>query len=160
MMLKRRKQTIYIYCSLHFQLKYKIVGYSNIGSILFVVLSNHAGTSMVLGSLLLVLGSFVASRKLHNRLLECLLGAPISWYYTTSVGKICSRFGSDLNRIDMVFASHNQTVLNVLCSCGGAFLVVIVVVPVSIPLVLPLVLLFGIINVSMWPIRALGHLGS
>ncbi|QRW27528.1 ABC transporter transmembrane region [Rhizoctonia solani] len=47
-----------------------------------------------------VLGSARASRRIHDRLIKAVLGAPLRWLDSTPVGRIIARFTQDIRCID------------------------------------------------------------
>ncbi|KNE73339.1 hypothetical protein AMAG_17563 [Allomyces macrogynus ATCC 38327] len=68
--------------------------------------------------------SMAASTKLHDVLLERVLGAPISWFDSVPVGRLVNRFSKDIQTIDReVIWSLMGTAW-----CGASVLITIVVV--------------------------------
>ncbi|KAI0889275.1 abc transporter [Annulohypoxylon maeteangense] len=45
-------------------------------------------------------GGWKAAKTMHERLVTAILGAPISWYDNTPVGRIINRFGVDIQSMD------------------------------------------------------------
>ncbi|KAI1206479.1 abc transporter [Annulohypoxylon truncatum] len=45
-------------------------------------------------------GGWKAAKTMHERLVSAILGAPISWYDNTPVGRIINRFGVDIQSLD------------------------------------------------------------
>ncbi|KAJ7041095.1 P-loop containing nucleoside triphosphate hydrolase protein [Mycena alexandri] len=75
-----------------------------------------------------------ASRILFKRLLISVVGATFRFHDTTPQGRILSRFGSDLNTIDMRIAASLQE-LNT--SLGGFFVSILTVIVVFPPFLVP-----------------------
>ena len=53
-----------------------------------------------LHTVMFLIGSFVASRKLHKQLLSTILGAPLRFFEVTPLGRVLNRFSKDLSSID------------------------------------------------------------
>jgi len=47
-----------------------------------------------------VFGSIRASRKIHNMLLDAILGTTLRWLDSTPIGRIVSRFTQDIRNVD------------------------------------------------------------
>ncbi|KAI0900117.1 abc transporter [Annulohypoxylon nitens] len=45
-------------------------------------------------------GGWKAAKTMHERLVTAILGAPISWYDNTPIGRIINRFGVDIHSLD------------------------------------------------------------
>jgi ABC-type multidrug transport system fused ATPase/permease subunit len=56
--------------------------------------------SMNLQTFIILVGSLVASRKLHNTLLSKVLGSPLRFFEITPIGRILNRFSKDIENID------------------------------------------------------------
>lgn len=63
------------------------------------------------GSLLLSIGGLRAAETMHNISLTVILRSPSAFFDTTPVGRILSRFGSDVNTIDMSLPQHIRQAL-------------------------------------------------
>jgi ABC-type multidrug transport system fused ATPase/permease subunit len=56
---------------------------------------------ILVGSLLFTIGGFRASQAIHKDTMSRMLQAPYSWYQDTPVGRITSRFTTDLGLVDI-----------------------------------------------------------
>ncbi|KAF0506686.1 P-loop containing nucleoside triphosphate hydrolase protein [Gigaspora margarita] len=70
------------------------------------------------------MGSLVASRKLHNDMLDKILSATIRFYDTTPIGRILNRFSKDMETIDQNFS---PVVMFLLYSCHATASVILVI---------------------------------
>lgn len=82
-----------------------------------------------------------ASLKMHSRLLESVLAAPVSFFDVTPLGRIVNRFSSDMATIDEVLAGSISQATNSLFSVFGALVaialatngvLVILLIPLSV----------------------------
>jgi ABC-type multidrug transport system fused ATPase/permease subunit len=58
--------------------------------------------SMNMQTFIILFGSLVASRKLHNTLLSKVLGSPLRFFEITPIGRILNRFSKDIENIDNI----------------------------------------------------------
>ena len=66
--------------------------------------------SMALVSAILInIGSLVASKKMHEDMLENVLHMPIRFFENTPVGRIVNRFSSDMRTLDKVSLDYCST---------------------------------------------------
>jgi len=67
------------------------------------------------GSLLYAVGGYNASQKVHHDTLSRILRAPFSWFQDTPMGRITSRFTTDLGTVDfdLSFSMDNTSQLGV-----------------------------------------------
>lgn len=68
---------------------YSLIGFSSVFCVMF-------------GWISLINGNVSASKRLHERLLQNILHAPMSFFDTTPLGRILNRFSKDMDVIDIV----------------------------------------------------------
>ena len=61
-----------------------------------------------LNSLVYQNGAWNAARKMHQRLVQSVLKAPLSWYDTISIGRITNRFSRDIHSMDSLLADLSK----------------------------------------------------
>ena len=92
-------------------------------------------------------GGLSASRELHNGMLRNIMACPMSFFETTPVGRIVTRFSSDIDVVDWFADTLKQFV-----ECSFAFVIVPVAICFTIPwfliTTLPLLGLFILLDVS------------
>jgi len=83
-----------------------------------------------------------ASFTLHNRMLNAVLGSPMSFFDTTPIGRVLNRFSGDIMQLDLLF----PRLFEIWAYLGGMTAVVIVVAGIIVPYILPasIALLIGV----------------
>lgn len=78
----------------------------------------------LLSAALYALFCVLASRHLHNRLVDRVLHAKTSFFDTNPLGRILNRFGKDVDQVDMLLPIAMQDVLNVGAMVLGALVTI------------------------------------
>ncbi|CAG2067066.1 unnamed protein product, partial [Timema podura] len=94
----------------------------------------------VLATLSISIGTIIAARILHSRLLRNVLRLPQSTFDTTPTGRILNRFSSDINTLDVMFPMvlrfcipHLYRLIAILCVISFSTpIFIVVIIPVSI----------------------------
>lgn len=76
--------------------------------------------------------TYIAARRLHNRMLRAVLRAPMSWFDATPTGRVLNRFSKDQQVIDQELPD----VVSDLLLCGISTVVKLVVITVAAPVFL------------------------
>ncbi|KAF8594046.1 hypothetical protein BDV93DRAFT_529547 [Ceratobasidium sp. AG-I] len=76
-----------------------------------------------------VLGSIRASRRIHERLIKSILGAPLRWLDSTPVGRIIARFTQDMRAIDGSLPNELRSLMDMTIQLMSRFIAVIVFSP-------------------------------
>ncbi|CAM9598026.1 unnamed protein product, partial [Phaeothamnion confervicola] len=84
----------------------------------------------------------VGSERLHRRLLDSVLGAPMAFFQRTSGGRIVSRFASDMDSVDLVIPTMLASSADAVLSMLAAVCVVVVAAPGAALLVGPVALAY------------------
>lgn len=58
------------------------------------------------------MATLVASTRLHNTMLHCIMHAPLCFFDTTPIGRILSRFSSDIETVDDEFCELFQFIID------------------------------------------------
>ncbi|QRW00074.1 ABC transporter transmembrane region [Ceratobasidium sp. AG-Ba] len=77
-----------------------------------------------------VLGSVRASRRIHNILVEYVLGAPLRWLDSTPIGRIVARFTHDMRAIDGSIPNYLEGLINQSIRIMGRLVAVLVFSPI------------------------------
>jgi ABC-type multidrug transport system fused ATPase/permease subunit len=93
----------------------------------------------------LVLSSLVAARKLHNRMLESVLRAPISFFHVNPLGRILNRFAKDTGEIDRTIAWYLNVLLAAVFELLSTFVLIGFVNTIALWAILPLLLVFNMV---------------
>lgn len=100
-------------------------------------------------SLLLSQIQLSASLYMHSRLLQRVLGAPVSFFDTTPIGRIINRFSSDLSTIDEMVPQTISQFTNSFFGCLGALVAIAIVTNGAfIVLMIPLTVIYNSIQLA------------
>eukprot|EP00041_Stephanoeca_diplocostata_P028197 m.790864 g.790864 ORF g.790864 m.790864 type:complete len:1581 (+) comp23327_c0_seq3:295-5037(+) len=103
-------------------------------------------TLMFFAAITLAFGAIAAANKLHTRMLDKVMRAPMSWFDTTPMGRIVNRFSQDVYTIDEMIPRTLSSFL----SCLFQVLATVVVVSISsyffLAAVVPLAIMFYLIQ--------------
>ena len=127
------------------------VDQSHPGTMFYISVYGLFGLSLItvlnLQTLVTLYGSLIASRSLHGKLLDNVLGAPLRFFEVTPIGRILNRFSKDIENIDTYvmeyFVIFVQKVIQVLT--------ILVVISSVIPPFLFVV--FPVFFIYMWVAR-------
>ena len=93
------------------------------------------------------LGTVVASRNLHNNLLDKILHAPMSFFDTTPLGRILNRFSRDLDVIDSNVPVFLRGWLFNIAPLLSTVIIITYSSPIFLAVLFPLGLLYYLIQV-------------
>ncbi|KAH7340934.1 hypothetical protein B0J17DRAFT_716110 [Rhizoctonia solani] len=65
-----------------------------------------------------VLGSVRAARRIHDRLIKAVLGAPLRWLDSTPIGRVIARFTQDIRCVDGSLPNEFQNLVDMTSSCS------------------------------------------
>ncbi|KAI8803966.1 P-loop containing nucleoside triphosphate hydrolase protein [Cladochytrium replicatum] len=102
-----------------------------------------------------VLGSFAASKRLHERMLSRVLNAPLSFFSVTPIGRIINRFSNDMATLDIETMFTVEATLDHVTQAPTMILdttVVIVVWAITVTV------LWFVLQVYMWVVQ--GYLSA
>ncbi len=94
------------------------------------------------------LGTISASRNLHNRLLDKILHAPMSFFDTTPLGRIMNRFSRDLDVIDSNIPMYLRGWLFSIAPLVMTIVIVTYSSPIFLALLIPLGIIYYLIQAS------------
>ncbi|CAE6498063.1 unnamed protein product, partial [Rhizoctonia solani] len=77
-----------------------------------------------------VLGSIRAARRIHDRLIKAVLGAPLRWLDSTPIGRVIARFTQDIRCIDGSLPNEFQNLIDITIMLLSRFISVIVFSPI------------------------------
>eukprot|EP00002_Diphylleia_rotans_P023662 TRINITY_DN4654_c0_g1_i15.p1 TRINITY_DN4654_c0_g1~~TRINITY_DN4654_c0_g1_i15.p1 ORF type:complete len:1232 (+),score=276.19 TRINITY_DN4654_c0_g1_i15:43-3738(+) len=108
-----------------------------------------SGVSMVftfLRNLMLVFACLSASRAMHNRMLRRIVGAPVSFFDVTPIGRIINRFSGDISQIDETIPNSIQALLTQFFLLVGVLSVQISVSPFFAAMLLPVMYIYYVVQ--------------
>jgi len=107
------------------------------------------GIAILIASWMLCFGGVKASKELHKNMLDKLLGAPLSWFESTSSGRIMSRFSGDLSKVDMILSLAVDNTIQIVCTLLVMLGVICYAVPFMVIVVTLVFVLFGFLIVAV-----------
>jgi len=109
----------------------------------FGVLVAVSGVLICIRDAILAFAELKASSALHNRMLESLFRAPVSFFDTTPVGRIINRFSADQDTLDVALPRNLNSLYNCVCTVLST---VITIVAITWPFVVVLIPLTYVFN--------------
>ncbi|XP_067675287.1 multidrug resistance-associated protein 1-like [Haliotis asinina] len=83
-----------------------------------------------------------AGRTLHHQLLQNVLTSPMSFYDTTPIGRIMSRFSGDLGAVDIDMTNTLDGWLNGMGNVVGGLIMICYVAPSALAAIIPMLFVF------------------
>lgn len=103
---------------------------------------------VLFGAIAMALGSRIASRHLHQRMLVNIMHSPMSFFETTPQGRIMNRFSKDISGIDDMVPRTLVNFFRTLLTVLGAMFTISFVTPIFLAVIIPLGALY--IFVQVW----------
>ena len=89
----------------------------------------------------------VASKGLHNALLEGVLRSPTTFFDTTPLGRVLNRFSSDIYMIDIAIPRSISEFFSVLFKFIGIIITIAVATPLFVVTLVPLGIIYLFVQV-------------
>lgn len=86
--------------------------------------------------------ALVASRKLHASMLKSVLHAPMSFFDTTPIGRIISRFSRDVSVLDELLPQFFQQMLSTLLNLIANYIFIGVILPLFFAAAIPVTIFY------------------
>ena len=102
---------------------------------------------VLFASIALALGSKIASRQLHQRMLVNIMHSPMSFFETTPQGRIMNRFSKDISGIDDMVPRTLITFIRTFFGVTGAIFTISFATPIFLAVIVPLGALYIFIQV-------------
>ena len=107
------------------------------------------GTLGLLQSLFVMAGTLTmsiitlnAAYQLHSTMLMRIMRSPMSFFETTPLGRILSRFAKDIDYVDMQIPMNVRTLLNTGTSVVGTVIAMVTAMPIFIVVIIPVSLVY------------------
>ena len=101
---------------------------------------------VILATTIIVLVLMNAAYQLHNKMVACLLRAPLSFHATNPVGRIMNRFSQDINNLDELLPHNFITLCMLIPRATAIFVLASITNVILIPLGLVTLLAFFFIS--------------
>eukprot|EP00932_Pfiesteria_piscicida_P023044 SRR837773.9781.p1 GENE.SRR837773.9781~~SRR837773.9781.p1 ORF type:complete len:635 (-),score=114.66 SRR837773.9781:151-2055(-) len=108
----------------------------------YVITSMAAFLGIILTSSMFRTTALRASRAFHKQMLTNLLLLPTSFYDTTPIGRVTSRFSKDIYIVDEQLVSTLMMYFNTLCRVIATIVVISIATPWFLAVVVPLLLIY------------------
>ena len=123
---------------------------------------------VLLQALALATGTIIASRHLHQRMLDNIMRSPMSFFETTPQGRIMNRFSKDISGIDDMVPRSVSSFLRTFFAVIASIFTISFATPIFLVIIVPLGVLYVFIQVChrllcyvLWwdiiPLRCLFH---
>jgi len=99
-------------------------------------------------ALAMAVGSRIASRHLHQRMLVNIMHSPMSFFETTPQGRIMNRFSKDISGIDDMVPRSLTSFLRTFLAVIGTMFAITFATPIFVAVIVPLGALYFFIQVS------------
>ena len=87
-----------------------------------------------------------ASKGLHDRMLKSVLRAPLTFFDTTPIGRIISRFSRDINILDELLPQYFQQMLTTVLNLVGSYIFIGVILPLFFAAAVPITIFYFILQ--------------
>jgi len=102
---------------------------------------------IIMSTLLLNFACLRGSKLLHNRMLDRVLRAPVSWFNTTPSGRIINRFSKDIDTVDLTIRFNVRLLMVVALRSVTSLILISVGSVYSLILIVPIVLLYFLFQI-------------
>lgn len=102
--------------------------------------------SVMLRSVWFLSLALVASRKLHSTMLKSVLHAPLTFFDTTPIGRIISRFARDVSVLDELLPQYFQQMMSTLLNLLGSYIYIGVELPLFFSVAIPVTFLYFVLQ--------------
>ncbi|KAF8030767.1 hypothetical protein BT93_D0065 [Corymbia citriodora subsp. variegata] len=110
--------------------------------LIYALLSFGQVIMMLTNAYWLIISSLRAAKRLHDSMLQSILGAPMLFFHTNPIGRIINRFAKDLGNIDRDVARFVNLFMGQLCQLLSTFVLIGIVSTISLWAIMPLLILF------------------
>ncbi|XP_030479473.1 ABC transporter C family member 12 [Cannabis sativa] len=109
---------------------------------IYALISFGQVTMTLSNSILVIICSLHAAKRLHNTMLHSILRAPMLFFHSNPTGRIINRFSKDIMGIDQSIANHMKSFLSQIWLLLSTFALIGVVSTISLWAIMPLMILF------------------
>ncbi|XP_072027512.1 ATP-binding cassette sub-family C member 9-like [Amphiura filiformis] len=113
----------------------------------YAALSVSSIVMSTISSVVILLSTLYAARRLHNKMLFNIMHAPMRFFDTTPIGRVLNRFSSDTNVMDMRLGGTVSSFFRFALSCLSAIIVNAIVSPYFIIAIIPIAALYILLMV-------------
>ncbi|XP_054157840.1 multidrug resistance-associated protein 1-like isoform X1 [Oppia nitens] len=99
-----------------------------------------------LGWVAIVTGTLLASKTLHQRLMNAMMHSPMSFFDTTPIGRIVNRFSKDIDILDTLMQMSLRILLNTTLSVLATIIIITIETPLFIAVFVPIFIIYYLIQ--------------
>ena len=114
---------------------------------IYAIFGISQATFVFFSSFAIAIAAFLASKTLHNQLLENILRSPMSFFDTTPLGRILNRFSKDINIIDETLPRSVRSFLATLFNVFSTIIVVSIATPIFLVVIIPMTIIYILVQV-------------
>lgn len=96
---------------------------------IYILWGISSSAFILLANILIAFFAIRSSRSIHKELFCRILGAPLSFFETTPIGRILNRFSKDQDNVDIELPSGLFGYINTLTVCLGSLILMVLVLP-------------------------------
>ena len=86
----------------------------------------------------IMVGTIVASSKLHRTLLQRIMRAPMWFFDTTPVGRILNRFAKEIDIVDVTIPQNFRALLVQGFNVVGTLVAIVIALPIFLVVLVPI----------------------
>ena len=105
---------------------------------------------VLLAAFALAVGGILASRKLHDSMMNSIMHSPMSFFDTTPLGRILNRFSKDVYTIDETIPRSLRGFIMTAFSVISTLIVILIATPIFVVVIFPLAFLYAFIQVCIY----------
>jgi multidrug resistance-associated protein (MRP) len=116
----------------------------NIG--VYAALGFGQALGVLFGSFAIAIGAIIASRRLHDKLVNNVMRSPMSFFDTTPMGRVLNRFSKDIYVVDETIPRSFRSFISTFLSVVSTIIVIVVATPYFLAVIVPLLIVYFIIQ--------------
>ncbi|XP_040579194.1 LOW QUALITY PROTEIN: multidrug resistance-associated protein 1 [Lepeophtheirus salmonis] len=113
---------------------------------IYAILGFFQSIFTMFGSVTIAIGTLNASMKIHGKLLENVLRAPLSFFDTNPLGRILNRFSKDIDVADTTLPFNIRMMIAQSFNVLGTIVIICIALPWFFVIILPAVICYALIQ--------------
>ena len=113
---------------------------------MYAALGFGQALGVLFGSFAIAIGAIIASRRLHDKLVNNVMRSPMSFFDTTPMGRVLNRFSKDIYVVDETIPRSFRSFISTFLSVVSTIIVIVVATPYFLAIIVPLLIVYFIIQ--------------